>query len=326
MGLLPAWKVFFPCAGLVIVLCLLILIRILSKPPTNPEASKVAAGGSSKKGSALIRRLLFLIDPKKQRKPIGRRNPIRAKESRTNQLRSGGWLIRIFYGALFVSLGLALMAMYGGQTEHGDLLRYVAAILVVFQIGVIVLIDPSLTSPAISSEMEGATFEMLRLAPFRAGQIFWGKFVPSVLPAILPIIALLPAYGAICVVNDLYIRPIVLMLPVFVMTMALCCTTGLACSAFAANTARATVSNYLIIAAIVVLPMLAWLAGGTYLDMRWASWLAMPSPLVMALSLLPDGSPLVAQLWPQHLIFTGALCVVMLVVARTRLQVLIREG
>src|SRR5438477_6395207 len=73
-GLMPAWKVFFPCAGLVIVACLILLIRILSKPPTNPEASKVAAGASGKKGSALIRRLLFLIDPKKQRKPIGRRN------------------------------------------------------------------------------------------------------------------------------------------------------------------------------------------------------------------------------------------------------------
>jgi ABC-type Na+ efflux pump permease subunit len=235
-------------------------------------------------------------------------------------------MIRIFYGALFVSMGLALMAMYGGQTEHGDLLRYVASVLIAFQVGVIALIDPSLTSPAISSEIESGTFETLRLTPLGSGQIFWGKFLPAVLPALLPIIALLPAYGALCFVNPLYLRSILPMLPVFVLAVVLCCTMGLACSAFATSTARATVSNYLIIAAIVVLPLLAWLSAGTLLDTRLASWLAMPSPLVMALNLLPGGSPEVARLLPHHLVLTLFLCIAVLVVARVRLGSLLREG
>ncbi len=325
-GLLPAWRVFLPFAAGLIVLGLIVLVAVLRKAPTSSDGFGATGGAAGEQHRTLGRRIMYLIDPKKQRKPIGRANPMIAKEARTNQLRSGRWMIRIFYGALFISLGLSLMAMYGGQTEHGDLLRYVAAVLVAFQIGIIALIDPSLTSPAISSEVEGGTFEMLRLTPLRSGQIFWGKFAPAFFPALLPIVALLPAYGAICFVDQVYITAFLYLLPVCALAVALCCTTGLLCSTFMTNTARATISNYLIIAAVVVLPLLAWFAAGTHLDLRLATWLALPSPLVMALNLLPDGSPEIARLWPQHLMFTGGLCLLMLVVARLRLGLLLRKG
>jgi ABC-type transport system involved in multi-copper enzyme maturation permease subunit len=324
-GLPPSWKIFLPFAAVLIVACVAILVLVLRRAPfQSGSVSQLSAADPASR--SIGRRILFLIDPKKQRKAIGRFNPVLAKEARTSHLGSSRWMIRIFYGALFVSMGLALMAMYGGQTEHGDLLRYVASVLVAFQVGIIALIDPSLTSPAVSSEMESGTFETLRLTPLSSGQIFWGKYFPAVLPALLPIIALLPAYGALCYVNPLYIRSVLPMLPVFVLAVVLCCTMGLACSAFATSTARATVTNYLIIAAIVVLPLLAWLASGTLLDVRLASWLAMPSPLVMALNLLPAGSPEVARLLPYHLVLTVILCIAVLVVARLRLGALLREG
>jgi ABC-type transport system involved in multi-copper enzyme maturation permease subunit len=218
------------------------------------------------------------------------------------------------------------MAMYGGQTEHSDLLRYVAAVLVAFQVGLIALIAPSLTSPAISSEIEGGTFEMLRLTPLRSGELFWGKLGPALLPALLPIVALLPAYGAVCFVDDRYIRAVRFLLPVFLLSVMLCCTTGLMCSAYLTNTARATVTNYLIICGIVVLPMLAWLVAGSQIQPRLAAWLALPSPLVMALNLLPDGSAEVMRLWPEHLIVVSALCLLMLLCARVRINVLLRKG
>ena len=325
-GLLPAWKIFLPAAGAMIAICLGILTFILRKAPTQSEGFASTGKGSGENKPTLAHRILFLIDPKKQRKPFGNFNPLISKEVRTSQLSSGRWMIRIFYAAIFVSMTLALMAMYGGQTEHGDLLRYVAAVIVAFQVGIITLIDPSLTSPAVSSEVESGTFEILRLTPLRSGEMFWGKFIPAFLPALLPIIALLPAYGAICFVNQIYIRSIVMMLPVFTLSVALCCTTGLACSTFAANTARATVFNYFIIAAIVVLPLLAWFAAGTFISPRVASWLAMPSPLVVALNLLPEGSSEIARLYSHHLILTAVTCVVMLLVARFRLGLLLRKG
>lgn len=325
VALSPSWQLFFPCAAVVIVICMLVLIQVLHKAPTSAEGFGTRSG-DDEGARSLARRILFLIDPKKQRKPIGSFNPLISKERRTNQLRSGPWMIRTFYGTLFVSMGLALMAMYGGQTEHGDLLRYVAAILVTFQVGMIVLISPALTSPAISSELEAATFEMLRLTPLCAGQMFWGKFLPAFLPAMLPIIAMMPAYAAICFVNPTYLRTITLLIPVLLLTVALCCTTGLACSSIFTNTARATVASYLVIAAIVVLPLLAWYASGSYLDPRLASWLAQPSALVMALNLMPDGSPEISRLWPQHLTSIAVLCLIMLAMSRLRLGLLLRKG
>jgi ABC-type transport system involved in multi-copper enzyme maturation permease subunit len=326
---LPAWQVFVPAAAVMILACVIILVLVLRKPPSSTErlgGARAAPGDADHFHRSLSRRIIFLIDPKKQRRPIGNLNPILVKEARTNKLRSGGWMIRIFYGSLFVSMALALMAVYGGQTEHGDLLRYVAGVLVALQIGIIALIDPSLTSPTISSEVEEATFETLRLTPLRSRQIFWGKFVPALAPALLPIVALLPAYAAVCFVDEIYLRATVRVLPVFVLTVALCCASGLACSTFAASTARATIANYLIITSLIVLPMLVWLAAGTHVEGRVARWLALPSPLVICLSLLPGGSRDVARIWPQHLVLVAGLCLLMLLAARVRLGVLLRRG
>ena len=330
-GFRPAWQVFLPFACAVSVACVLVLITVLRRPPTGAEGfarsdDRAAAGGGGGRRNRLVRRILFLIDPEKPRKPMGDFNPLMAKEARTNQLRSGSWMIRTFYVALFVSIGLALMALNGGQTQHGDLLRYVAAVLVAFQVGLIALVNPSLTSPAVSAEVEGGTFEMLRLTPLRAGQLFWGKLLPALPPALLPIAAMLPAYGAVWFVDPIYLRPITLLVPVFVLTAVLCCTTGLACSAFTASTARATVGNYLIIAALIVLPLLGWFAAGTLLDPRLVAWLALPSPLIMSLNLLPDGAPEVARLWPQHLMLLGGLSLLALVAARARVGRLLRKG
>lgn len=323
-GLAPAWKLFLPFAAVLIAACVVTLILVLRRPPTGALGWRASAGDGTKR--SLANRILVLIDPKRQRKPIGGLNPMIVKELRTNQLRSGRWMIRIFYGALFISLGLAVMAMYGGQTEHGDLLRYVASVLVAFQIGVIALIVPSLTSPAVSAEIESETFEILRLTPLGARRIFWGKLLPPLPSALLPIVAMLPAYGALCVIDPIYVRAVTLMLPVFFIAVTLYCTLGLVCSMFTANTARATVVNYLIVGAIVVLPLLAWWIAGTHLDPRLAGWLAMPSPLVMSLALLPDGAPAVAMLLPQHLILMVATCALLLVIASWRLATMLRKG
>ncbi|MGH7215427.1 MAG: ABC transporter permease, partial [Tepidisphaeraceae bacterium] len=277
------------------------------------------------------RKVMYLIDPRKKRKPFGSRNPLIAKEARTNNLRSGRWMIRTFYGSLFLSLALAVMSLYGG-TEHADLLAHVAQILVAFQIGVIALVDPSLTAPAVSAEIENGTFETLRMTRLSGGQIFWGKFIPAFLPAMLPVLALLPAYIAICFVQPDYLKRVQLLLPVVVLAVVFCCTLGLLCSSFVSNTARSTVAAYVITAALFVLPLLAWWAGGNQISVAVAKWLAMPSPLVMATTLMESSqnpSPMtleVQKLWSKHLALMGAICLAMLLVARVRLSMLLRQG
>jgi ABC-type transport system involved in multi-copper enzyme maturation permease subunit len=322
-GMTPIWQVFLPLAAVVIFGCFAALVAKLKRAPSSSEG--FGAIGASEGERTLGRKLLFLIDPKKTPKPFGSWNPLIAKERRTGGLRSGRWIIRTFYVCLVLSLGLAVMSLYGG-VEQGDLLRYVAQVVVALQVGMVALVSPSLTSAAVSSEIENGTWELLRLTPRRGGEIFIGKLAPSLVPALLPVIALIPAYGALCVVNSSYVLYLTRIVPVVLIAVLFCCMVGLTCSCFIANTARATVTAYLIVAAIVILPMFAWLAAGQQLSDRVAARVAFLSPLVVALNELPGGWEPVRDLYATHLWTFGVACAAMLAVAWVRLNALLRQG
>ncbi|MDQ3440941.1 MAG: ABC transporter permease [Planctomycetota bacterium] len=322
-GLIPIWQVFLPVAGVTIVGCFAALVSKLSRAPSSSEG--FGAVGAAEGRRSFARKVMFLIDPKKSPKPFGSFNPLVAKERRTGSLRSGRWTIRIFYLCLFLSLGLAVMALYSG-VEQGDLLRYVAQVVVALQIGVIALVAPSLTSAAISTEIESGTWELLRLTPRNGGEIFVGKLLPSLIPAVLPVLALLPAYGALCAVNSGYTLFFARIVPIVLLAVLFCCLVGLACSSFVANTARATVTAYLIVAAVFVLPLFAWLASGEQLSHRAAACLAFLSPLVAALNELPGGWDAVREWYSLHLWTVGGACAALLLVSWLRLNVLLRQG
>jgi ABC-type transport system involved in multi-copper enzyme maturation permease subunit len=326
--LLPAWKVFFPLAGVVIAACFGTLVSRLSRAPTAAEGFADPAAAARSPAAARARMLLLArIDTQKPRGPMSAVNPLLSKEARTSQLRSGRWMFRTFYAALALSLLLAVMALYGG-VDHPDLLAYVARVIVALQAALIALVVPSLTSAAISAEVETGTFEMLRLTPMRSGAIFWGKFLPALPPALLPIAALIPAFGTIAFIDAGYIPFFGRLAIVIVTSVATCATVGLTCSAFAGSTPRATVVSYLLVASLFALPLLAWWAGSAHLSPEVTRWLAMPSPLVIGLNLLPGdaASPLIGELWQVHVITMLALCGVLLIASRLRLTHLLRHG
>jgi hypothetical protein len=322
-GLVPVWQAFLPAALAVTAVCFALLVAKLRKPPA--ESDRLPTGGEAGVHRSIGRKFLYLIDDKKQRSPLGSFNPVVGKERRTNTMRSGRWMIRMFYASLVLSLGLAWMSLSGG-VDQSDLLIHVTIVLIALQLGLIALIDPSLTSPAISTEVESGTFETLRLTPLGGGRIFWGKLLPSLPTALLPVLALLPTYGAGCFVDPSYLPRFILLLPVVVLAAMICCTVGLSASTFFGNTARATIAAYLICAGLFTLPLVPYAAGGSQIGEHLAAWLAMPSPLVMGLSLMPGGSGAVLDLWTAHLIFAGFFCLLMLGLARWRLGVLLHRG
>ena len=322
-GLTPIWQVFLPLAGVVSVACFAALTMKLSRAPSSSEG--FGAVGATDAERSIARKILFLIDPKKQPKPFGSWNPLVTKERRTGSLRSGRWTIRIFYLCLLLSLGLAAMSLYGGA-EQGDLLRYVAQVVVALQLGIIALVAPSLTSASVSSEIENGTWELLRLTPRGGGEIFLGKLFPSLVPALLPVLALLPAYGALCVVNPAYVLYFERIVPIVLLAVLFCCMTGLTFSCFMTATARATVGACVAVAAVFILPLFAWFAAGEQLSDRVAAPLAYVSPLVVALNELPNGWEAVHDLYALHLWTIAAACAAMLLVSWIRLNVLLRQG
>ncbi len=323
--LMALWSVFLPAATGVSIICFCVLV---AKLRTAPNAAEGFGGGAADAQQSRLRRVMYLIDPKKKPKPFGRFNPVIAKERRTSQLRSGRWMIRIFYASLLISLLLSAMALYGGDMHHANLLNYVAAVVVTFQVGLVALVSPSLTSSTVSSELETGTWEILRLTPLSGWRIFWGKFIPAFLPALLPIIALLPAYGALWYIQNDYLQYFMRILPVIVLAAVFCCTLGLMCSTLFASTARATVTAYVVTAALFVLPMIAWWASGVVLSEPVAAHIAMFSPGVIAVNQLRDAWPAVAEyrLYEKHLYVMGGLSLVALIVAWLRLAALMRRG
>lgn len=322
---MPLYQVFIPLATVISLAALVVIAMRLRKAPATLEGFGAPRSGT-KEQRAWDRRVMFLIDPTAKRPPLGRGNPMLGKERRTSNLRSATWMIRIFYISLFLSLALAVMAMYGG-TEHADLMRYVAQVLISLQIALVTLVVPSLSTGLVSSELENGTFELLRLTPLSGGQVFWGKLLPSLPPAILPMLALVPAYGALCFIDHGYVPNLLQILPVVLLAVVMMAIMGLTSSAWSRNTARATVVAYLLASSIVVLPMFVWWASDMQvISIVTARWIACLSPMVMALNLLPNSNPAIAQLGNVHLMTTAGICVVMLLLARHRLNSLLRHG
>ncbi len=320
--MVPIWEVFLPASTLFTVACAALLIFRLRRPPAEEQG---LGGGAGDYERSLGRRVIYLLDEKKKRRPIGPMNPVFAREQRTASVGSGRWMIRVFYGTIVLSLALSGMAIYGGM-EYPDLLRHVAGILVAFQIGLIGLVTPSLTSSSISSELENGTFEMLRMTRLSGGQIFRGKFLASLFPALLPMIALIPAYGALAYMNAGYIAHFRALAPILLLAIAFCLTLGLFCSVFIPRTSHATVVAYLITASLFILPLFAWWGIGEQIPERVGDWTAFASPLVMGLTALPDSDPSLAAMHNPHLYLMGCLCVLLMIAARIRLQMLLRHG
>jgi hypothetical protein len=166
------------------------------------------------------------------------------------------------------------------------------------------------------------------VAPLSGGQIFVGKLVPALLPALLMSAALVPAYVALCYIDMGYIASLLRLAPVFVLAIVFCCILGLTCSSFLSSTSQAAVTSYVIAAAFFLLPALVWWAGGMRLTQPIAGGIGMSSPLLMSVSLInrEDSARVIGNLWSTHLVVVSLLCVVMLVISRVRLSVLLRRG
>jgi len=317
-GNIPSYKIFLAAAGPIFIICGTVVGLRLRRLP--------AETGSLRKMTRL-----------RPRSAMNSYNPMLSKEGRTSSLRSGRWLIRVFYGMLTLSLLLSLMSLYGG-TQYADLLRYLFQVLIILQLVGIAAVTPSLTTPAISNEIEAGTFEMLRLTPLGAEKIFWGKFLPASGAAFLPILGMLPAYATLCLINPAYIRYSIAVMPIIVLAMLLCCILGMACSAFAASSTRATVIAYIVVAAMFALPVVIWWAAAAGLidNQQLTGWLVLPSPIVIALSVIPAnftaGTPPVNEASSAafaiipHETFVSALCIALLILARIRLGFLLRKG
>lgn len=143
----------------------------------------------------------------------------------------------------------------GGATAGFTVGRMFFKILFYAQAVMIALITPALTAGAISVEREQRTFEMLRSTTLRPRAIVWGKLTSSVsfvvllLTSSLPLLSLCFLLGGVSP-GEVFFAYLLLIGDAFLFGAI-----GLCWSAYAANTATATVLSYATLIAFFVVTL-----------------------------------------------------------------------
>ena len=181
-------------------------------------------------------------------------NPVVTKELRGRM--RGARTYWLLFGYLLLLSLILFFSYLGWWSSHSGTMETGASaagftvgrtffkVLFYSQAVMIALITPALTAGAISIEREQRTFEMLRSTTLRPGSIVWGKlassvsFVALLLTSSLPLLSLCFLLGGVSP-GEVFFAYLLLVGDAFLFGAI-----GLCWSAYAANTATATVLSY----------------------------------------------------------------------------------
>lgn len=210
--------------------------------------------------SSWIRRLTYLVDPKRRKAGIPWwLNPVMVKEFRTRKFGRLHWLLRLVAAGGIVSLLLTVVAATG-TVSWG--VERIASSMVLMQVALLLLLGPSLGANLISAEVESGGWQLLRASPISPIRIIIGKLMSTVWTLLLLLLATLPGYVVMS-----YIQPAIggqvgnvvisLVIAIVLVTSISACV-----SAFCRTTAVATATSYAILLTLFAGTLLVWLARG----------------------------------------------------------------
>ena len=125
------------------------------------------------------RRVLYLVDPQRRSAGIPALiNPVMVKEFQCRQFGRMHWLLRLVAGCAVMSLLLTLASARGTESRG---VEYTGALIIILQVALIVLLTPGLAAGMIAGEMEGGSWNLLRVTPLSPGRILRGKLASVML-------------------------------------------------------------------------------------------------------------------------------------------------
>ncbi len=259
MGIQSGWMLFVLVSLVIAILLSFLTIRVLD--PLLLDRAKPAGKVLESNTSTWWRRLLFLVDPKRRKSSIPFwLNPIMVKEFRTRRFGRLHWLMRLVSVCAIISLVLAVVATTGTVRWGVD---RIAASMVILQIGLLILLGPSLGANVIASEVESGGWQLLRAAPISTWRILTGKLLSIALTLLLLLGATLPGY-----ITMAFIQPSVggqvgnvlisLSVAAAMITLISACV-----SAYSRSTAVSTATSYTLLLVLFAGTMLIWLFRGS---------------------------------------------------------------
>jgi len=246
----------------------------------SKSAGKVTEQRSQ--GVQWLRRLTFLVDPDRRKSGIPPLvNPVMVKEFRTRKFGRLHWLLRLIALCAVISLGLTVVAA-SGTVSWG--VERIAAVMVLLQLSLLLLLGPSLASGLIAGEIESGGWQLLRVTPLSTRKILFGKLMSVVWTMLLVLMATLPGY-----VVMVYIQPaletqvqrvlISLGLSALVVVLVTACI-----SSVVNKTAVATATSYGVLFSLFAGTLLVWLARGKPFGKQFVEATLMLNPAAVALA------------------------------------------
>jgi hypothetical protein len=260
----------------------------------------------------LMRRILFLVDPKRRSWSIGRwTNPVLIKEFRSRRFGRLTWLLRLVAVCAVASMGLTYLA--AGSVESWSV-ETIGSLLIVLQMALIVLLTPGLSSGLLASELESGGWTLLRMTPISSFRIVTGKLFSVAWTMLLILLATLPGYVVMIYVKPVLERQVLFVVASLLLASAFTMIVSAAVGSFFRRTTPATMTSYAVLATITGLPLLIWLGRGAPFGYRVVQSALLVDPISSALTFMQAGGFHEYHLVPGNWYFLAGGCVIGLLV------------
>lgn len=258
----------------------------------------------------IYRRIMYLwfFDPQRRSGLIGPlTNPIRVKEFRTRKFGRAHWILRLFGVCLILSLGLILLTTMSSMNWEAQTL---GGIVVLLQMAMIVLVTPSLASGMICGELETHSWQLLQATPLSTFTIVKGKLTSAALTMVMMLMATMPAYATLYLIDDTLLTQITNTLMSLLLTAVMSLLLTAAISSMVSKTATATAVSYTLLVSLFLLPMLVWLGKDAPFTQETVEKALVISPLAGALKLIEMPQFMDYNIIPLNWYILGAISVI----------------
>ena len=205
----------------------------------------------------MIRRVLYVVDPQRRKRGIPfYLNPVVVKEFRCRRFGRTQWLLRLVAICAIASIVLTFMAATSVTSWGVD---RIGGLLVLLQVILVVVLSPSLASGLISGERDSGGWDLLRMTPLSAAKIVRGKMLSVVLTLGLVLMATLPGYLMMILIQPKMWLQVNLVLVCLVWTAIYALAISAAIGSLFRSTAVSTSVTYVVVISLFLVPILVWL-------------------------------------------------------------------
>ncbi len=205
----------------------------------------------------LVRRVLYVVDPQRRKPGIPwYLNPVMVKEFRCRRFGRSQWLLRLVALCAVVSMVLTFMAATS-ITSWG--VQAIGGLMVLLQVVLVVVLTPSLASGLISGERDSGGWELLRLTPLSSERIVRGKLLSVIWTLTLVLMATLPGYLMMIMIQPVMWLQVKLVLICLAWTAVFALAVSAAVGSLFRSTAVSTAVTYVVVIGLFLGPILVWL-------------------------------------------------------------------